>query len=126
MSVPHGVASAIWRIESAKIIAVVARLVRRVDLAEEITQEAFVEALVRWEKGGVPDKPGAWLMTAARHRAQGGKCNARTAVCDVSVEGGAFANLVIRFWNWWPLTPAFVAQVQEKCGVPMTLLHEHF
>ena len=65
----HDVAAAIWRIESAKLIAVVARMVRSVELAEEIAQEAFVEALERWEKGGLPDNPGAWLMTAARHRA---------------------------------------------------------
>ncbi len=69
MALPHGVASAIWRIESAKIIAVVARMVKRVDVAEEVAQEVFVDALVRWEKSGVPDRPGAWLMTAAKHRA---------------------------------------------------------
>ena len=71
MSAPdtQRVAAAIWRIESAKLIAVLARLVRRVDLAEELAQDAFVEALETWRKNGIPDNPGGWLMTAARHRA---------------------------------------------------------
>ncbi len=63
------VAAAIWRIESAKLIAVLARLLQSVDLAEELAQDAFVEALESWRKNGIPDNPGAWLMTAARHRA---------------------------------------------------------
>jgi RNA polymerase sigma-70 factor, ECF subfamily len=63
------VAAAIWRIESAKLIAVLARLLRNVDLAEELAQDAFVEALESWQKNGIPDNPGGWLMTAARHRA---------------------------------------------------------
>jgi RNA polymerase sigma-70 factor, ECF subfamily len=65
----HRAAAAIWRIESPKLIAVAARIVKSVDLAEEIAQEAFVEALERWERSGVPDNAGAWLMTAAKHRA---------------------------------------------------------
>jgi RNA polymerase sigma factor (sigma-70 family) len=65
----RSVASALWRIESAKLIAVIARVVKNVERAEEIAQDVFVEALERWERTGVPDKPGAWLMTAARHRA---------------------------------------------------------
>jgi RNA polymerase sigma-70 factor (ECF subfamily) len=65
----HRVAAAIWRIESAKLIAVLTRMVKSVALAEEIAQEAFVEALTRWEKSGVPDNPGGWLMIAAKHRA---------------------------------------------------------
>src|SRR5450432_1781001 len=63
------VAAAIWRIESAKLIAVLARLLQSVDLAEELAQDAFVEALESWQKNGIPDNPGGWLMTAARHRA---------------------------------------------------------
>jgi len=63
------VAAAIWRIESAKLIAVLARLLRSVDLAEELAQDAFVEALESWRKNGIPDNPGGWLMTAGRHRA---------------------------------------------------------
>jgi RNA polymerase sigma factor (sigma-70 family) len=71
MSAPdtHRVAAAIWRIESPKLIAMLVRLVRSVDLAEEIAQEAFVEALQGWRTSGVPDKPGAWLMTAAKRGA---------------------------------------------------------
>ncbi|HWO10721.1 MAG TPA: sigma-70 family RNA polymerase sigma factor [Polyangiaceae bacterium] len=71
MSAPdtHRVAAAIWRIESAKLIAVLVRLLRSVALAEEIAQDAFVEALDSWQKNGIPDNPGGWLMTAARHRA---------------------------------------------------------
>jgi RNA polymerase sigma-70 factor, ECF subfamily len=65
----HRVAAAIWRIESPKLIAMLARLVRSVDLAEELAQDAFVEALSSWRDSGIPDKPGAWLMTAARSRA---------------------------------------------------------
>jgi RNA polymerase sigma factor (sigma-70 family) len=60
---------AIWRIESAKIIAGVARMVRDVGLAEELAQDALVAALERWPKSGVPDNPGAWLMAAAKNRA---------------------------------------------------------
>ncbi|MFY0575033.1 RNA polymerase sigma factor [Cystobacter fuscus] len=60
---------AIWRIESARLIAGLARLVRDVGLAEELAQDALVAALERWPESGVPDNPGAWLMAAAKHRA---------------------------------------------------------
>jgi RNA polymerase sigma factor (sigma-70 family) len=60
---------AVWRIESAKVIASVARVVRDVALAEELAQDAFVAALEHWGAAGVPDKPGAWLMTTAKNRA---------------------------------------------------------
>lgn len=71
MSAPEArkVAAAIWRIESPKLIAALVRLVRSVDLAEELAQDAFVEALEYWSTSGIPDKPGAWLMKAARSRA---------------------------------------------------------
>lgn len=65
----HRTVDAIWRIESAKVIAHVARIVRDVGVAEEIAQDAFVAALESWPGGGIPDQPGAWLMTAAKHRA---------------------------------------------------------
>jgi RNA polymerase sigma-70 factor, ECF subfamily len=65
----HRAIDAIFRIESAKVIAGVARIVRDVGLAEELAQDAMVTALERWPKSGVPDKPGAWLMTTAKHRA---------------------------------------------------------
>jgi RNA polymerase sigma-70 factor, ECF subfamily len=76
---PHRVAAAIWRIESAKLIAVLARLLRNVALAEEIAQDAFVEALESWSKNGVPENPAGWLMTAARHRALDALRRARRA-----------------------------------------------
>ncbi|WP_277186349.1 RNA polymerase sigma factor [Caballeronia sp. BR00000012568055] len=60
---------AVWRIESAKVIASVARVVRDVALAEELAQDAFVTALEHWGVDGVPDKPGAWLMTTAKNKA---------------------------------------------------------
>ncbi len=71
MSAPdtHRVAAAIWRIESAKLIAMLARVLRSVELAEEVAQDTFVEALESWQRTRIPDNPGAWLMTAGRHRA---------------------------------------------------------
>jgi RNA polymerase sigma-70 factor (ECF subfamily) len=65
----HRVIDAVWRIESAKLIAGLARIVRDVGLAEELAQDALVTALERWPESGVPDNPGAWLMAAAKHRA---------------------------------------------------------
>jgi RNA polymerase sigma factor (sigma-70 family) len=60
---------AIWHIESAKLTARIARLVRDVGLAEELAQDAFVAALEQWPESGVPANPGAWLMATAKHRA---------------------------------------------------------
>ncbi|HYJ66252.1 MAG TPA: RNA polymerase sigma factor [Nocardioidaceae bacterium] len=60
---------AVWRLESPKLIARVARLVRDVGLAEELAQDVFVIALEQWPESGVPDNPGAWLMATAKHRA---------------------------------------------------------
>jgi len=65
----HRAVEAVWRIESAKLIAGLARIVRDVGLAEELAQDALVAALERWPESGVPDNPGAWLMAAAKHRA---------------------------------------------------------
>lgn len=65
----HRAIDAVWRIESAKIIAKLARMVRDVGLAEELAQDALVTALERWPESGVPDNPGAWLMAVAKHRA---------------------------------------------------------
>ncbi|MFJ4472117.1 RNA polymerase sigma factor [Streptomyces sp. NPDC089424] len=59
----------VFRIESPRIIAAVARIVRDVGIAEELAQDALVAALEQWPRDGVPDNPGAWLMTTARHRA---------------------------------------------------------
>jgi RNA polymerase sigma factor (sigma-70 family) len=61
--------NAIWSIESAKVIAGVARIVRDVGVAEELAQDALVAALEQWPNEGVPDKPGAWLMATAKHHA---------------------------------------------------------
>jgi RNA polymerase sigma factor (sigma-70 family) len=61
--------NAIWRIESPRLIAGLTRIVRDVGLAEELAQDALVDALERWPESGVPDNPGAWLMTAAKHHA---------------------------------------------------------
>jgi RNA polymerase sigma factor (sigma-70 family) len=60
---------AVWRMESAKIIGRLARMLRQVGLAEELAHEALVSALEQWPATGVPDNPGAWLMTAAKNRA---------------------------------------------------------
>ena len=65
----HHTIDAVWRIESAKIIAVLARIVRDIGLAEDLAQDALVIALERWPETGIPDKPGAWLMATAKHRA---------------------------------------------------------
>ena len=66
---PHRAIEAVWRIESAKLIAGLARMVRDVGLAEDLAQDALVAALERWPVSGVPDNPGAWLMATAKHRA---------------------------------------------------------
>src|SRR5881392_3856362 len=60
---------AIWRIESARLIAGLARIVRDVGVAEELAQDALVAALEQWPETGIPDNPGAWLMGTAKHRA---------------------------------------------------------
>ncbi|AOB32576.1 RNA polymerase subunit sigma-24 [Bordetella sp. H567] len=65
----HAAIDAVWRREAAKVIAGVARLVRDVGLAEDYAQDALVAALEHWPRTGVPDNPGAWLMTTAKHRA---------------------------------------------------------
>lgn len=65
----HRAIEAVWRIESPRLIAGLARMVRDVGLAEDLAQDALVSALERWPRDGVPDNPGAWLMTTAKHRA---------------------------------------------------------
>src|SRR6476469_4238262 len=65
----HRTIDAVWRIESARLIAGLARMVRDVGLAEELAQDALVAALERWPRTGVPDNPGAWLMATAKNRA---------------------------------------------------------
>jgi RNA polymerase sigma factor (sigma-70 family) len=65
----HRAIDAVWRIESARLIAGLARIVGDVGLAEDLAQDALVAALERWPEAGVPDNPGAWLMATAKHRA---------------------------------------------------------
>jgi len=65
----HRAIDAVWRIESARLIAGLTRIVRDVGVAEELAQDALVAALERWPASGIPDNPGAWLMGTARHRA---------------------------------------------------------
>lgn len=65
----HRAIDAVWRIESARLIAGLTRIVRDVGLAEELAQDALVIALEQWPESGVPDNPGAWLMATAKHRA---------------------------------------------------------
>ena len=65
----HRAIDAVWRIESARLIAGLARIVRDVGQAEDLAQDALVAALERWPVTGVPDNPGAWLMATAKHRA---------------------------------------------------------
>ncbi|MEK8031048.1 RNA polymerase sigma factor [Ideonella sp. DXS29W] len=65
----HQAIDAVWRIERAKIVASIARMVRDIGLAEELAQDALVAALEHWPSEGVPGNPGAWLMTTAKHRA---------------------------------------------------------
>ena len=65
----HRAIDAVWRIESARIIAGLTRIVRDVGVAEELAQDALVAALEQWPQSGIPDNPGAWLMATAKHRA---------------------------------------------------------
>ena len=69
MSDTHRAIDAVWRIESARLIAGLTRMVGDVGLAEDLAQDALVAALEKWPEAGVPDNPGAWLMATAKHRA---------------------------------------------------------
>ena len=65
----HRAIDAVWRIESPRLIAGLSRIVRDVGLAEDLAQDALVAALEQWPESGIPEKPGAWLMATAKHRA---------------------------------------------------------
>src|SRR5438874_7220376 len=65
----HRTIDAVWRIESPRLIAGLARIVRDIGVAEDLAQDALVAALEQWPETGIPDNPGAWLMAAAKHRA---------------------------------------------------------
>src|SRR5216117_4279826 len=60
---------AVWRIESARLIAGLARMVGDIGVADDLAQDALVAALEQWPTSGLPDNPGAWLMATAKHRA---------------------------------------------------------
>jgi RNA polymerase sigma factor (sigma-70 family) len=66
---PHRTIEAVWRIESARLIAALTRLTRDIARAEDLAQDALVAALEQWPQSGIPDNPGAWLMATAKHRA---------------------------------------------------------
>ena len=65
----HRAIDAVWRIESPRLIAGLARIVRDVGLAEDLAHDALVAALEQWPESGIPRNPGAWLMATAKHRA---------------------------------------------------------
>jgi RNA polymerase sigma factor (sigma-70 family) len=69
MSDTHKAIEAVWKIESTRLIAGIARVTRDIGIAEELAQDALVAALERWPEEGIPEKPAAWLMTAAKRRA---------------------------------------------------------
>jgi RNA polymerase sigma factor (sigma-70 family) len=69
MSDIHRTIEAVWKIESTRLIAGIARVTHDIGIAEELAQDALVAALEQWPEEGIPDKPGAWLMTAAKRRA---------------------------------------------------------
>src|ERR1700757_1874082 len=65
----HKTIEAVWKIESTRLIAAIARVTRDIGIAEELAQDALVTALELWPEEGIPENPGAWLMTAAKRRA---------------------------------------------------------
>src|SRR5579863_4540066 len=69
MSDTHKAIEAVWKIESTRLIAGIARVTRDIGLAEELAQDALLAALEQWPEEGIPEKPVAWLMTAAKRRA---------------------------------------------------------
>src|SRR2546422_3496001 len=69
ISETHRAIDAVWRIESARLVAGLARVVRDIGMAEEVAQDALLAALEQWPESGVPDNPGAWLMATGKHRA---------------------------------------------------------
>lgn len=94
----HRTLDAVWRIESARIIGTLARMVRDVGIAEELAQDALVAALEQWPHKGVPDNPGAWLTATAKNRAldllrhrsmQAGKADALTWEIETLMQDGA-------------------------------------
>jgi len=105
----HRAIDAVWRIESPRLIAGLARIVRDVGIAEDLAQDALVAALEQWPKSGVPDKPGAWLMAAAKHRAI--DYFRRTAMLDRKHE-----ELAREFSTREMVVPDFNAAVDDSFG----------
>ena len=98
----HRTLDAVWRIESAKIIAKLARMLRDVGRAEELAQDALVTALEQWPRSGAPDNPGAWLMATAKNRALDEmrhrklhESKSMSIAQDAPLQGQAPANLAI-------------------------------
>src|ERR1041385_9566092 len=69
MSDVHRTIEAVWKLESTRLIAAIARVTRNIGIAEELAQDALVAALERWPEEGIPENPAPWLMTAAKRRA---------------------------------------------------------
>ena len=65
----HAAIAAVWRLESGAVVGALTRLLRDISLAEEMAQDALMAALDHWPREGLPSKPGAWLMTTAKHKA---------------------------------------------------------
>jgi RNA polymerase sigma factor (sigma-70 family) len=105
----HGAIDAVWRIESPRLIARLARIVRDIGIAEDLAQDALVAALEQWPKSGVPDNPGAWLMAAAKHRAI--DYFRRTAMLDRKHE-----ELAREFSTREMVVPDFNAAVDDSFG----------
>src|SRR5260221_323629 len=78
-SATHDAITAVWKVEAARVVAVLARIVRDVGTAEELAHDALVAALVEWPRTGVPERPVAWLMTTAKNRALNAWRRARLA-----------------------------------------------
>src|SRR5580658_2527045 len=105
----HRAIDAVWRIESPRLIASLARMVRDIGVAEDLAQDALVAALEQWPKSGVPDNPGAWLMAAAKHRAI--DYFRRTAMLDRKHE-----ELAREFPTREMVVPDFNAAVDDSFG----------
>ena len=105
----HRAIDAVWRIESPRLIAGLARIVRDIGIAEDLAQDALVAALEQWPKSGVPDNPGAWLMAAAKHRAI--DYFRRTAMLDRKHE-----ELAREFSTREMVVPDFNAAVDDSFG----------
>lgn len=106
----HQVIEAVWRIESARLIATLTRIVNDVGVAEDLAQDALLAALEQWPSSGVPDNPGAWLMSTARHRAI-------DAMRRTTMHGRKEADIVREVEsNFARSTPDLDAQIDDPVG----------